>query len=233
MNHLPVNAAVVVAAGKSRRMGGGHNKVFNLLANRPVLCYSLDVFQSHEAIHAVVIVGREDDREAIERLVDRYCPKAQGNIVIGGAERFDSVRNGLRLLKEIQPEAVLIQDAARPFLRAEFIQNSLSALNHFPGAIVGVPLKDTLKETQNNGVVITTHERSRYWLAQTPQTFRYSEILEAYEQYEPPPYPTDDGAVLEEQGLEVTMVEGSYDNMKITTPEDIVLAEAILQSRSI
>ncbi|MGC9328757.1 MAG: IspD/TarI family cytidylyltransferase, partial [Candidatus Hinthialibacter sp.] len=118
---------------------------------------------------------------------------------------------------------------ARPFLEESFILSSLEALDEKTGGVIGVPLKDTLKETDRSGFVVQTHERDRFWLSQTPQTFRYSEILEAYRSCNPPPYPTDDGAVLEMQGGRIKMVQGSYLNMKLTTPEDWMLAEAILR----
>lgn len=227
--NLPSPAAtVIVAAGRSRRMGGGRNKVLNPMAGRPVLSYALQTFQNHAAVSHVMIVGREDDREEILRIADRYCPKAHGLFTPGGAERFDSVRNGLRALREIAPAAVLIHDGARPFIQPDHITRSLAALSHAEGCVIGVPLKDTLKETGEGSSVIQTHDRTRYWLAQTPQTFRYETILNAYEAIQPPPYPTDDGQVLELAGKPVVMAEGSYLNMKITTPEDVALAEAIL-----
>lgn len=229
--HVEKVAAVVVAAGKSSRMGGGRNKVLDLLDDRPVLSYCLEAFQNCSSVTHVVVVGRDEDRDEILEIVQRYCPKGAGHFTAGGAERFDSVRNGLEYWAELNPDAVLIHDAARPFLLERFIQDSLSALNEVPGCVIGVPLKDTLKETSPTAEVIQTHDRTRYWLAQTPQTFRYTEILQAYRFCTPPPYPTDDGQVLELAGLPVKMVMGSYQNMKITTPEDRIIAEAILQSK--
>lgn len=223
-------AAVVVAAGRSSRMGGGSNKVLLDLNGRPVLSYCLQAFQSHDAITRVVVVGREEDRDAIQSIVDAYCPKARGHFVAGGAERFDSVRNGLEALADTAPSAVLIQDAARPFLHSRYIDDSLTALNEDVGCVIGVPLKDTLKETGDNHRIERTHDRSRFWLAQTPQTFRYPEILAAYRAIQPPPYPTDDGAVLEATGQPVCMALGSYQNIKITSPEDRAFAEALLKT---
>lgn len=220
--------AVVVAAGKSRRMGGGPNKVLMPLRGRPVLSYSLEAFQRCDEVSAVAVVGREEDRDGIEAIVRLYCPKAEGLFTPGGAERFDSVKAGLERLEPLAPDAVLIQDAARPFLMERFILDSLAALGEAPGCVVGVPLKDTLKETREDASVVQTRDRSRYWLAQTPQTFRFAEILGGYRALKPPPYPTDDGAVLESAGLHVKMAMGSYMNLKITTPEDVQIAEALM-----
>lgn len=222
-----LTAAVVVAAGKSTRMGGGKNKVLTLVREKPILAFCLETFQQCESVSLVVIVSREENHKEVRAVVDRYCPKADGHFVIGGAERFDSVKYGLEYLAAFSPDAVLIHDAARPFLEIRFIGDSLSALKEFPGAVIGVPLKDTLKETDGSGCVKFTHPREQFWLAQTPQTFRYKEILQAYRACTPPPYPTDDAAVLEMSGGTVKMVEGSYRNFKITTPEDLILAQAL------
>ena len=208
-------------------MGGGRNKVLNLLAGRPILSYSLEVFQNHPAVTHVAVVGREDDKDEIIRISNEFCSKAKGLFPPGGAERFESVKNGLLALESIAPDIVMIHDAARPFLQPQFIDASLDALKTVNGCVVGVPLKDTLKETNEKQDIVQTHDRSKFWLAQTPQSFRYAMILDAYRRLTPPPYPTDDGAVLEEMGEDVTMVMGSYLNMKVTTPEDVTLAEAI------
>ncbi|MFB3788594.1 MAG: 2-C-methyl-D-erythritol 4-phosphate cytidylyltransferase [bacterium] len=227
MNAFHTVAAIVLTAGRSTRMGGGENKVLRPLGDRPVLAYSLGVFQQCQSITHVVIVGREEERTVLESAARSYCPKAAGHFAAGGAERFDSVRNGLLACQAFSPEAVLIHDSARPFIQERFIELSLAALAKYPGAVVGVPLKDTLKEIHPDATVIRTHERSRYWLSQTPQTFRYLDILRAYRAYSPPPCPTDDGAVLEWAGGTVVMVEGSYLNIKLTTPDDWILAESI------
>jgi len=220
--------AVIVAAGKSSRMGGGRNKVLHLLGGRPVLSYSLEIFQNCQRISKIAVVGREEDRDEISAIINIYSPKAKEGFVPGGAERFDSVRNGLEFFASATPAAVLIHDAARPFIQERFIVDSLEQLSEAPGCVIGAPLKDTLKETNADDAVIRTRDRAKFWLAQTPQTFLFSSILNAYRQCAPPPYPTDDGEVLEMAGGAVKMAKGSYLNMKITTPEDILLAESIL-----
>ncbi len=222
--------AVILAAGRSTRMGGGENKVLRFCSGRPVLSYSLEVFHRCPAITHIVVAGRAEDRPIIERIVQEFAPKAAGHITDGGSERFDSVFCGLKYSQRFEPDAVLIHDSARPFVEERYIHDSLEAIHQeAAGCIIGVPLKDTLKETDQAGLVIQTPERSRFWLSQTPQTFRFREIFEAYQAYKPPPYPTDDGAVLEWNGGRVKMIEGSYHNIKLTTPEDWTLAEAILR----
>ncbi len=223
--------AVVLAAGRSTRMGGGENKVLRPLEGRPVLSYSLGAFQNSPLVSHVVVTGRTEDRSVIEQIIEEFCPKAKGNFTGGGAERFDSVKQGLEFSTAFRPDAVLIHDSARPFIEERFIIDSLNALQESPGSVIGIPLRDSLKETDASGLVIRTHERSRYWFSQTPQTFRFSDIYDAYCSCSPPPYPTDDGEVMELSGGKVKMVQGSPLNFKLTTQEDWMLAKAVAQAR--
>jgi len=223
--------AIVLAAGRSTRMGGGENKVLRPLEGRSVLSYSLDAFQKSPVVSHVVVTGRMEDESVINGIIKEFCPKAKGNFTIGGAERFDSVKQGLNYSASYKPDAVLIHDSARPFIEERFIIDSLNALKESPGSVIGIPLRDSLKETDASGLVIRTHERSKYWFSQTPQTFRFSDIYDAYNTCSPPPYPTDDGEVMELFGGKVKMVEGSPLNFKLTTKEDWLLARAVAQAR--
>jgi 2-C-methyl-D-erythritol 4-phosphate cytidylyltransferase len=232
MNAIQHVVAIVVAAGRSSRMGGGANKVLFSLAGRPVLSYSLSVLQSCKAVTQVAVVGRDEDREIVRSICEQWCPKAVPHFVLGGAERFESVKNGVEYFASSQPHTVIIQDAARPFLQERYITDSLHELEQVPGCVVGVPLKDTLKQTSKDARVVLTHDRNQYWLAQTPQIFQFKPLLEAYRACTPPPYPTDDGQVLELAQQPVTMIEGSYHNIKITNPEDIALAAALIHLQS-
>ncbi len=231
MKNFNVVAAIVLAAGRSTRMGGGENKVLRSLEGRPVLSYSLEAFEKSPIVSHVVVAGRMEDRSVIEQIIEKFCPKARGNFTGGGAERFDSVKQGLDFSASLRPEAVLIHDSARPFIEERFITDSLEALDESPGSVIGIPLRDSLKETDEAGLVIRTHERCKYWLSQTPQTFRFSDIYDAYCSCSPPPYPTDDGEVMELFGGKVKMVEGSSLNFKLTTQEDWLLARAVAQER--
>ncbi len=223
-------SAVVVAAGASRRMGGGANKTLLPLGGLPILGHVLAALESNPAVTNVVVVTRDEDRDDVRLLTDSLPSKKTLDIVSGGAERFDSVRSGLeRFAQESErPERVLIQDAARPFLRPAFVQRCLDALQDYPGVVVGMPAKDTIKRVDADGIVLETPPRSSLWQVQTPQAFRFHAILEAYRALQPPPYPTDDTEVLEHSGGQVVVIEGSYENIKITTPEDLMLAERIL-----
>lgn len=224
------NAAVVVAAGKSSRMGGGANKVLRTLLGERILAYSLRAFERHPRIHRIVVAGRPEDRDAIEAIMADCGPKSAGGFADGGAERFHSVGNGLAALAQEARafDAVLIHDAARPFLEARFIDDCLAALTQSAGAIIGVPCKDTLKQVDARQHITRTPDRSQFWLAQTPQAFRFEAIMRAYRAVQAPPWPTDDAAALEALGEPVQMVMGSYRNLKVTTPEDMALAEALL-----
>lgn len=223
-------SAVVVAAGASRRMGGGANKTLLPLGGLPILGHVLASLEAMPLVPSVVVVTREEDFETVQALtVSVPAPKVI-DVVPGGAERFDSVRAGLeRFARETSPpERILIQDAARPFLQAAFVHRCQQALDHVPGAVVGVPAKDTIKRVDELNEVVETPQRESLRQIQTPQAFHFPVILDAYRSVIPPPYPTDDAEVLESTGQSVRIVEGSYENIKITTPEDQLLAERIL-----
>jgi len=222
--------AVVVAAGIGRRMGTEINKVLLPLLDRPILAYSLETLQASPRVDRIAVVTREEDRSSVEDLCVHFgIEKARGRIVLGGTERFDSVRAGLECLSRHAPDNVLIQDGARPFLTQRMIDDTLEALTAWAGAIIGVPSKDTIKVLDDSRRIIDTPDRPRVWLVQTPQTFRYQTILNAYRKYTPPPYPTDDAWLLEQAGKPVTVVEGASRNIKITTSEDVQLAEFFLR----
>ena len=211
-------------------MGGGQNKTLLTLGGLPVLGHVLAALEAVPAVEKAVVVTREEDRDAVRDVADSLGAVKLIDIVPGGDERFNSVLAGLeRLANEPQhPERVLIQDGARPFLRAAYIRRCQKALDQVPGVVVGVPAKDTVKRVDEDGVVIETPPRASLWQVQTPQAFWFEDILSAYRAVTPPPFPTDDTEVLERAGGTVRVVEGSYENIKITTREDLALAERIL-----
>lgn len=228
-------AAIVVAAGKSRRMKGGPNKVFLDLAGRPILSYCLATFESCEDVQRVVLVTSERDEHGAEEFLDEHhFEKVQRPVVRGGEERCDSVLNGLRALQENPPDVVLIHDGARPFMTEDMIRSSVNALRDADGSIVSVPATDTIKEVDDGQAIRKTLQRARLWCAQTPQTFQYDKILKAYESLNSSDgAPTDDGSLMEMSGGKVVVVEGDYSNIKVTTPLDLTIAEAILKQRNL
>ncbi|MCH7711291.1 MAG: bifunctional 2-C-methyl-D-erythritol 4-phosphate cytidylyltransferase/2-C-methyl-D-erythritol 2,4-cyclodiphosphate synthase [Proteobacteria bacterium] len=224
---MPLCAALIVAAGRGERFGHEVPKQYLPLAGAPVLRHSAATFTANPGIGAVRVVIHEDDR-------DRYAEAVAGldllAPVTGGATRRESVRLGLESLAELAPDRVLIHDAARPFVDTATIARVIAALDHAPGAIAAVPLSDTLKRG-DGARIIETVPRQGLWRAQTPQAFRFADILAAHRAFaagEPGDEPTDDAAIAERAGLTVSLVAGSEENFKLTTPEDLERAERLL-----
>jgi 2-C-methyl-D-erythritol 4-phosphate cytidylyltransferase/2-C-methyl-D-erythritol 2,4-cyclodiphosphate synthase len=219
--------ALVVAAGRGVRAGGGMPKQYRRLADRPVLAHSLAALARHCAIDAIRVVIHPDDRAL-------YDEAAQGfdlpEPAAGGATRQESVRLGLESLAALAPQRVLIHDAARPFVDAGTITRVVDALARAPGAIPAVALADTLKRAAD-GLIAATVPRDGLWRAQTPQGFRYAEILAAHRAVSGREL-TDDAAVAEAAGLAVALVEGSESNFKLTTDDDFRRAEALLAAQA-
>ena len=215
--------ALIVAAGSGTRFGGEVPKQYLPLAGRPVLRHSIETFLAHPRISNVRVVINAEHRGLYDDAVSGLSVMAP---VVGGATRQESVRNGLESLFDAKPGRVLIHDAARPFLSAAIIERTLAALDETSGAIVAVPVTDTLKRARNE-VVMETVERTGLWRAQTPQGFRFDEILAAHRRAAGASL-TDDAAVAEAAGLPVRLVIGADDNFKITTTDDLRRAERLL-----
>ncbi len=224
--------AIVVAAGESHRMGGGPNKLLRSLAGQPLLSYTLAPFQAAAEVRRIVLVVREEDREAIDALArERGFTKALGHYASGGACRADSVRSGLDFLQRAgAAEWVLVQDGARPFVRASMIRDSLQAAGRTGAAVVALPVRDTIKEANDERLAIRTLDRRRLWQVQTPQTFRFALLWEAYQKLPPGDHShwTDDAMVLEAQGTSAAIVPGDVTNLKVTTRDDFAWAEFLL-----
>ncbi len=212
-------------------MKAGLSKQFLPIEGKPVLYYTLSVFESSPFINEIVVVlSREDRKLAEERIFSRFSFKKISSLVDGGSERKDSVYNGLKAVQQ-DTDFVIIHDGCRPFVTDGMIEDSLSAAKETGGAIVAVPLRDTLKK-EKQGYIEKTVSREGLWQAQTPQTFRYQLLLQAYQSaLKNKLSVTDDAMLLEQMGLPVSMVPGSLFNIKITLPEDLVLAEMILKHR--
>lgn len=227
-------AAVLVAAGMARRLGRTEGKAFLALRGRPIIAYSLHVLHACSAIDRIVVVIRPEDEPQLRELIDRHAwSKCVGHIVHGGSERFFSVRHGLTHLATHPPDLVVIHDAARPLVTSEILQQTIDAAAVHGAAVVGIPAVDTIKISQAEGFVHSTPDRRTLWMVQTPQAFRFNLVWHAYQvaPQETAALYTDDARLVEATGHAVRIVPGSRYNIKITLPEDLLLAEALLSAR--
>ncbi len=218
--------AIIVAAGVSKRMGRV-DKIFAPVAGKPLLAHTIDVFQRCPSIDQVVVVLSEDKLEEGKRLAKENRWSKVTQICPGGVRRQDSVRKGLEGLTDCQ--WVVIHDGARPCLSMDLIQRGLEEASQCGAAIAAVPVEETIKVVSAGSFVEETPERQRLWAAQTPQVFRFDIIDKAYRKAQREV--TDDATLVEQLGYEVKVYPGSDANIKVTTPEDLALAEVILKSR--
>ncbi|MFA9556449.1 2-C-methyl-D-erythritol 4-phosphate cytidylyltransferase [Evansella sp. AB-rgal1] len=220
---------VIPAAGQGKRMKAGINKQFLLMDKTPLLIHTLRVFEEDLLCISIILVVNKDEKEIVQALVAKYNISKVDHVVEGGAERQQSVFEGLKVLKG--NPIVLVHDGARPFINQSSIHTLVTSVLTKGSSIIATPVKDTIKQVIN-GVVAETVDRSSLWAVQTPQAFRLETLLYAHRQAELTSYlGTDDASLLEYVGEMVHVVEGDYENIKITTPEDMLFGEAILQKR--
>lgn len=215
-------SAIIVAAGNGTRMGAGKNKVFLELFGKTVLEHTVSVFESCPSVSEIVVVTNEI--QEAEKVLSGY--KKVNAIVMGGKVRGDSVKNGLLASTG---DIACIHDGARALILPEDVEKVISAAKEFGAAALGVKCKDTLKQADENGFIAGTLDREFVYNIQTPQVFNLTEIKQMYEDCRESF--TDDCALAEKYGKPVKIVDGSYDNIKITTPDDLELAEKILAKR--
>ena len=226
---------LIPAAGMGRRMGAEVNKQYLELAGKPILAHTLALFEHSPLIEYIYpILPAEEIDYCHEQIILKYGFSKVRRLVPGGAERQDSVRNGLRALQQEgldQPERiVLVHDGARPLFNPQLLSELISLIAIKGACIVGTPAKDTIKEV-DEGLIRSTPERKRLWQAQTPQGFRYQLFAEAFKSADEAGFVgTDDASLLERIGQPVAVLAGDYRNIKVTTPEDLVIAAALLDS---
>lgn len=239
--------AILLAAGTGRRMGSQVAKQYMLLEDRPVIWYGLQAMESSAVIDAVILVTGKDEIAYVQKeIVEKYRFSKVVCVTAGGAERYISVQNALRIIEEEALPGVdkngyvFIHDAARPLVTEKIIEDTYLAAQKYGACCAAVPVKDTIKLADKNGFVADTPDRSRLYAVQTPQTFFLPLILKAYKQLE------RQATALKEAGIQITddamvvetmlqqpvkLVEASYENIKITTPEDMEVAKSLLNAR--
>lgn len=222
-------SAIIAAAGMSNRMGSKVNKQFINIGNEPVLAHTLRKFESSSYIDEIILIAKESEVEYCRKeIVKKFGFKKVRKIIKGGKERQDSIYNGILALNE-RADIVLTHDGARPFVKVENIEDGIKGVIEHDACVIGVPVKDTIKVVDNLSDVHHTPNRSFVWAAQTPQCFWRSIIQTGYEYaIDEEIVGTDDSSLVEKAGYDVKMVMGSYDNIKITTPEDLIIAESLL-----
>ena len=225
------NTAIVLAAGQGKRMHSKVQKQFLEIQGYPVLYYSLRCFQESSLIQDIILVtGEESISYCKEEIVQKYGFTKVSAVIPGGKERYDSVYAGLCECRDC--EYVLIHDGARPFVTEEILKRGLQKVKETGACVIGMPSKDTVKLSDEEGYVKETPNRKCVWTIQTPQIFSYSLIREAHDSIRQKDMSkiTDDAMVVEQEtGAKVALAEGSYQNIKITTPEDLDVAEVFLK----
>lgn len=231
-------AAIVLAAGQGKRMQSAVAKQYLLLSGEPVVCHALRAFEESEVETVVLVTGADEIEYCRKEIVEKYGFRKVNAVVAGGKERYHSVYEGLRALHDIIEDdgIVLIHDGARPLVTEEMITRTIRSAEEFDACVAAMPVKDTIKVADVEQFSATTPDRSTLWQIQTPQTFRYRLVYDSYrkllsdERYQKGI--TDDAMVVETMGSgRVKLVEGSYENIKVTTPEDMLVAEVFLKQR--
>ena len=224
-------AAIVLAAGSGKRMNSQVHKQYLIIQDRPVLYYSLKAFEDSAVDEIVLVVGKGEEEFCRKEIVDKYGISKVKAIVEGGKERYHSVFEGLKQTSDA--DYVLIHDGARPFVNQEIIRRCMLEVPEYQACVVGMPVKDTTSDcSEMEAYAKQTPDRENVWMIQTPQTFSYALIYEAYEEMlkTEDTAITDDAMVLKRiKGKKSKLIEGSYRNIKITTPEDLLIANVYLQ----
>lgn len=233
-------AALVLAAGVGKRMGGNVPKQYMEIEGYPILYYTLKAFEESEVDDIILVTGAGDEAYCQKEYVEKYGFSKIRAVTAGGKERYHSVYRGLLALKEFAPGTVMIHDGARPFITQELINRLMKEAEEYPAAIIGVPVKDTIKVIDAQGYIKETPPRKCLYQIQTPQVFAWDLIFEAYEQLiqeearllQKGIVITDDAMVVETiKNKKIKLLPGDYNNIKITTPEDLIYGKNLVKSR--
>ncbi|MBQ3544986.1 MAG: 2-C-methyl-D-erythritol 4-phosphate cytidylyltransferase [Lachnospiraceae bacterium] len=224
--------AIILSAGKGKRMNSDVSKQYLEINDKPIIYYTLKSFEKSNVDEIIIVVGKGDVEYVKKEIVDKYNISKITNIVEGGEERYDSVINGLEYLND--EDLVLIHDGARPLIKIEEINKIIDVVKKSGACIAGMPSKDTIKIINKEGVVVSTPERKNVWQIQTPQAFGVEIIKLAYKKMREADDKTitDDAMVIEKYtDTKIKVIETSYENIKVTTPEDLIFVERIIESR--
>lgn len=217
---------IIAAAGKGKRMGAAINKQFIFLNDKPILVHTLERFQSFPWVTEIVVVVHPEEVYLVEELIQKYNLFVTA-VVPGGAERQDSIQNGLNY---IQSEWVMVHDGARPFINSRKLEELYSNVIIKDAVVLGVPVKDTVKVIDGSGIIVDTPDRKSLWAIQTPQAFRTSILIDAFDKAIKDGFiGTDDSSLVERIGVKVHVIDGDYNNIKITTQDDLIHAKVILE----
>lgn len=217
--------AVILVAGNSTRFGQNRNKNFEVINGKEILLYSLEVFDNNKFVNDIIIAGKENEMDIIKQIVSKVTINKQLSFVVGGNTRQESVYN---CIKTTSSDIVIIHDGARPMIKDRFVTECIDTMNEFKGVTVGVKSKDTIKITDDNGIVKETTVRKNTWLIQTPQCFDRKKLIEMHEKFMGDESVTDDCMLMERSGEKVKLIEGDYSNIKVTTFDDINLVKGYL-----
>ena len=222
-------SAIILAGGKGKRMGAPVSKQFIEIKGKPIIYYTIKKFSENKKIDNIVVVLSKDEVGYFkENILEKYNLKVD-NIVIGGTERQDSVYNGLKSLEDTNTDIVLIHDGARPFISDRIIDDGIKFAQVYGACAPGVMPKDTIKIKNESNFSVSTPERGSLVAIQTPQVFKFNEILECHEKIKINNIVvTDDTMVAEKFGYSVYLYDGEYTNNKVTTPEDLILGEKLI-----
>jgi 2-C-methyl-D-erythritol 4-phosphate cytidylyltransferase len=225
-----MNVAIIVAAGQGTRMGGERAKQFLELAGIPIIIHTLKAFELCEVIQEIIVVLAAQESASFLSLAGKYSLQKLSKVVPGGITRCESVLHGLQAVRAVTAEVVAIHDGVRPFITPDEITRTVNAATDHEAAVLVAPISDTIKEVKE-GRIVRTLVRSQLRRALTPQCFHYSLLRRAYEHADVMnPDLTDDSVLVEMLGRNVAIVEGSARNIKITTPEDLAIAEGMIKT---
>lgn len=216
--------AILLIAGNSTRYGQNRNKNFEIIDKKPVIFYSLAAFEENEYIDDIIIGSKKKEKSRIEKILKEEKIKKPIKIIEGGASRQETVYH---CIQNTKADFVLIHDGARPLLKQQYISQCIESMKEWKGVTIGVPSKDTIKITNEEGIVIQTTKRNHTWAVQTPQCFERKTLLRMHEKYKQEKV-TDDCMLLEKEGEKIKIIKGDYTNIKITTYEDLKTIKGFL-----